>query len=443
MTASRKTGPRVLPSLSTGPRIATAQPGTPPTNVHLGNDRLLMGAREIDVSQLFPDPDQPRKYMHPDRLAELARSIDTHGILQPLVVRQDGLGRDGDMRYTIVAGGRRYAAVRLAIQGATSDDARRRLARVPVVLSESPAAERRVLQLIENLQREDLNPVEEARALKEIMRLEKLSTDGVAARVHRSQGYVDERLRLLRHEDVEEAVETGLLTKSAAAAIASVRDAEARQDWLARARLGEVIRPRDVYASKPSRRRSTTTPALPKFGNQAEAATIFTLPPAASGSSPSAYPSIEIMPVTSAAESEIVPSTAGVALVAPANQASGAMATTADSAPVPAAYPAAGTANTSPLRGTASPTATGARHGDSAVYAGGWAQALRALSELGVPLPPNAETFVGASPAAVRSLLLALLGGLADEDRGAVEQLLAAGTLLGMSCEELLRAVKG
>jgi ParB/RepB/Spo0J family partition protein len=421
MTASRKTGPRVVPSLSTGPRIATAQPGTPPTNVHLGNDRLLMGAREIDISQLFPDPDQPRKYMHPDRLAELARSIDTHGILQPLVVRQDGLGRDGDMRYTIVAGGRRYAAVRLAIQSATSDDARRRLARVPVVLSESPAAERRVLQLIENLQREDLNPVEEARALKEIMRLEKLSTDGVAARVHRSQGYVDERLRLLRHEDVEEAVETGLLTKSAAAAIASVRDAEARQDWLARARLGEVIRPRDVYASKPNRRRSTATPALPNFGNEADTAPMLPLPPAASGSSASDHPSINTMPVTSATASAIVPSTPSAALVA---------------------HPAAGTTNTSHLRGTTSPTATGARHGDSAVYAGGWAQALRVLSELGVPLPPNAETFVGASPVTVRALLAALIAGLADEDRRAVEQLLAAGTLLGMSCEELLRAVK-
>ncbi len=401
MTASRKTGPRVVPSLSTGPRIASAQPGTPPTNVHLGNDRLLMGAREVDVSQLFPDPDQPRKYMHPDRLAELAKSVTSHGILQPLVVRQDGLGRDGDMRYTIVAGGRRYAAIRLAIQSATSDEARRRLARVPVVLSESPAAERRVLQLIENLQREDLNPVEEARALKEIMRLEKLSTDGVAARVHRSQGYVDERLRLLRHEEVEEAVETGLLTKSAAAAIASVRDAETRQDWLARARLGEVIRPRDVYAAKPNRRRSAVVaPAVPNFGNSAPV-------PA---------------PRDVSSDPDVPP---------PAPDSTGPGATSG----------ASGTTG-KPTSPVGAGTALVARQGDSAVYAGGWAQALRVLRELGVPLPPNAESFVGASPATVRTLLAALVDGVPDEERFVVERLLAAGILLGMSCEELLRALK-
>jgi ParB/RepB/Spo0J family partition protein len=153
-----------------------------------------------------------------------------------------------------VAGGRRYAAIKLALETTTDEAARARLLRVPVVINDSEAAERRVLQLIENLQREDLNGVEEARALKEIARIEGLTTTGLAGRVHRSQGYVDERLRLLRHEDVEEAVETGLLTKSAGAAIASLPAADARQEWLARAHRGEIIRPRDVYASKPPRR---------------------------------------------------------------------------------------------------------------------------------------------------------------------------------------------
>ena len=286
VSATRKTGPRVAgPALSsTGPRVAMAQPSTPPTNVQLGNDRLLVGAREVDITQLTPDPAQPRRHMHPDRLAELARSIAQYGVLQPLVVRQEGLGRDGDMRYTIVAGGRRYAAVRLAIGSAGSDDERRRLARVPVVVTETKAAEQRVLQLIENLQREDLDPVEEARALKELMRIEKLTTDGVAARVQRSQGYVDERLRLLRYEDVEEAVESGLLTKSAAAAIASIRITDARQAWLERARLGETIRPRDVYASKPDRRANSRArgTAVPNFGNSSPSAVASGDPPPAS-----------------------------------------------------------------------------------------------------------------------------------------------------------------
>ena len=194
--------------------------------------------------------------MHPERLAELAASIVTHGLLQPIVVRQAGLDQHGDMRYIVVAGGRRYAAIQLALAGpgATDEGLRARLTRVPVIINDSPEAERRVLQLIENLQREDLNPVEEARALKEIANIEGLTTNGVAQRVHRSQGYVDERLRLLRHEDVEDAVETGLLTKSAGAAIASIRAADDRRAWLERARQGEVIRPREVYASKPDRR---------------------------------------------------------------------------------------------------------------------------------------------------------------------------------------------
>jgi ParB/RepB/Spo0J family partition protein len=196
----------------------------------------------------------------------LAESIVSHGLLQPIVVRQAGLDLSGDMRYVVVAGGRRYAAIQLALEQTTDEVVRARLARVPVVINDSEAAERRVLQLIENLQREDLNAVEEARALKEIARIEGLTTTGLAGRVHRSQGYVDERLRLLRHEDVEDAVETGLLTKSAGAAIASLRSADERREWLDRARRGDIIRPREVYATKPPRlkkRKATPSGADP------------------------------------------------------------------------------------------------------------------------------------------------------------------------------------
>jgi len=257
--SKRSSGPRIAPPK--GPRITTPQPATPPTVVQLGADRLFGGAREVAFGQLAPDPDQPRKYMHPERLAELSASIVRHGLLQPIVVRQAGLDRGGDMRYIVVAGGRRYAAIKLALDTAGDDEARARLARIPVIINNSAEAERRVLQLIENLQREDLNGVEEARALKEIARIEGLTTVGLAGRVHRSQGYVDERLRLLRHEDVEDAVATGLLTKSAGAAIASIPAADARQEWLARARAGETIRPREVYATKPRRRRRATSAA--------------------------------------------------------------------------------------------------------------------------------------------------------------------------------------
>jgi ParB family chromosome partitioning protein len=166
------------------------------------------------------------------------------------------------MRYTVIAGGRRYAAIRSLVADPALDDAERDgLRRVAVVLHRGAAAERRVLQLVENIQREALTPVEEARALREIARVEGLSTAAVAGRIHRSQGYVDERLRLLRHEAVEAAVEAGVLTASAGAAVASLPDAAARAAWLARAGGGERVAAAAVYASKaPARSRRAPAP---------------------------------------------------------------------------------------------------------------------------------------------------------------------------------------
>ena len=266
----RSTGPRI------GPRLTAPQPAPPPTVMQLGSDRALPDGREVDIAQVRPDPHQPRKAMQPDRLAELAESILRHGLLHPLVVRQEGHAPDGDMQYVIIAGGRRYAALLLLLARPLDDATRARIVRVRVIVNESDAAERRVLQLIENLQREDLSPVEEARSFKEIMRVEGLTTLALAARVHRSQGYVDERLRLLRYEEIEAAVEGGWLTKSAGAAIASLSGADVRQAWLARASRGETIRPRDIYASKmPTRDRALPASALPadstrlpKFGKR-------------------------------------------------------------------------------------------------------------------------------------------------------------------------------
>ncbi len=420
MSAARKTGPRVAgPLISTGPRVATAQPSTPPTNVQLGNDRLLVGAREVDIAQLTPDPAQPRRHMHPDRLAELSRSIVQYGVLQPLVVRQEGLGRDGDMRYTIVAGGRRYAAVRLAISGAASDEERRRLARVPVVVTETRAAEQRVLQLIENLQREDLEPVEEARALKELMRIEKLTTEGVAERVQRSQGYVDERLRLLRYEDVEEAVESGLLSKSAAAAIASIRLTEARLAWLERARLGETIRPREVYASKPDRRAGGRRQRieLPNFGNSSSSG----VPQHDPGLAPENGREAEGRAPTLAE-----PAQADRGVVPPPSASIGA-AGDSDS------WPAAGSPS--------SPDQDGGPHGLH--HRSDGAQVIARLQALGVVLPPDIAAILARSQVAWPAVLRGFAESVSPAERTYAERLLAIGAVQGMSCEQLLAILKG
>jgi ParB family chromosome partitioning protein len=422
VTASRTTGPKVIAlHASTGPRVATPQPATPPTNVRLGNDRLLVGAREVDISQLYPDPEQPRKHMHPERLAELAQSIATHGVLQPLVVRQDGLGRDGDMRYTLVVGGRRYAAIRLAIDAATNDEDRRRLARVPVVLTDSAAAERRVIQLVENLQREDLDPIEEARALKEIMRLEKLTTDGVAARVHRSQGYIDERIRLLRYEEVQEAVETGLLSKSAAAAVASIALAEERQSWLDRARLGEVVRAREVYLSKPNRRMSRRNVAsvLPNFGNTDAAR------------QPSSAPSIM----------------ANEPAIPPANTTVGMGASRAQNLEI---GPPRARESVTTAPAETKPAELGSGISDGDVHAGrrpgadrtARVHALERLNALKVSLPADIATIVAESEPAWPVILSSLANDATSAERAYAERLLAIGFIRGMTCEEMLRALK-
>ena len=121
---------------------------------------------------------------------------------------------------------------------------------MPVVIRGTSEAERRVLQLAENMHREALAPLDEARALREIKLLEGLSNAALARRIHKSAGYVDERLRLLRHPEVAEAVATGGLNRSTGAALASLDDAEERRVWLARLAAGERILARDVYASE-------------------------------------------------------------------------------------------------------------------------------------------------------------------------------------------------
>jgi ParB/RepB/Spo0J family partition protein len=426
MSARRTTGPRVATSAGGGPRISAPQPATPPTLVQSGTDRMLAGAREVDVAQLAPDPDQPRKHMQPERLAELAASILKHGVLQPLVVRQDGMARDGNMRYTIVAGGRRLAAIKAALDQATDEEARQRLARVPVVVTETAAAERRVLQLIENLQREDLNPVDEARALKEVMTIENLTTTGLAARVHRSQGYIDERLRLLRHEDVEEAVETGLLTRSAGAAIASIRSADARREWIERARAGETIRPSEVYASKPDRRRTSTgvpAPARPADGAPAGVATV--PPPAPPLPPPAADPPAKTV---RPADSRVpAPASPAAPTVRPtdsrAPQTAGAPATTTEpSVAVSAARP-------EPLP----------QFGNAAVL-----RARRAaLAALGVELPDVPESILGTTPDDLAAYAQWSVAEADTSHRELVERVLGTGMLLGWSCEDMLRHVRG
>lgn len=163
--------------------------------------------RLLDVS---PNPDQPRRQFEDEALAELSASIEKHGILQPLLVRPMP-----DGSYQIVAGERRWRAARMA-----------GLKEVPVVIRELSDRETAELALIENLQREDLNPMEEAKGYQYLMEQYDLTQEQVATAVDKSRPAVANALRLLKlPEATASLVENGSLSAGHARALLPLEDA--------------------------------------------------------------------------------------------------------------------------------------------------------------------------------------------------------------------------
>jgi len=142
---------------------------------------------QIPLERILPNPRQPRTVMDREALVELAESIKTHGILQPLIVTYD----DQNDRYTLVAGGRRLLAAELA-----------GLDTVPAVVREASEEERLELALIENLQRADLNPLEAAEAYRNLVEEFGLSHEDVASQVGKSRTAITNTMRLLKLPDV-------------------------------------------------------------------------------------------------------------------------------------------------------------------------------------------------------------------------------------------------
>ena len=157
--------------------------------------------QSLPIYKVEPNPDQPRKEFDPEELENLAESIRVHGLIQPLTVRELPTGY-----YQIIAGERRWRAARLA-----------KLSEVPVVVIDADDRKAMELALIENLQRQDLNPVEEALGYKTLMEDYGLTQEEAASRVGNA-------LRLLGlHPEVLELVRTGSLTAGHARAIAGLK----------------------------------------------------------------------------------------------------------------------------------------------------------------------------------------------------------------------------
>lgn len=169
--------------------------------------------RELDVTQIEPNPDQPRAKFDASALDALAGSIGSVGVLQPLIVRPID-----DGRYELVAGERRWRAAQKA-----------GIDRVPAVIRTSPEDERLQAALIENMVREDLNPVEEARACASLVDDLGISKEELARRVGRSRAAISNLIRLLDLPDpVLGLLERGDLTEGHGRAILQVSDRERR-----------------------------------------------------------------------------------------------------------------------------------------------------------------------------------------------------------------------
>ena len=166
------------------------------------------GIVELRINEIEPNAGQPRKYFDDEKLVQLSESIKQHGIIQPIIVRKD------DSRYTIIAGERRWRAAKLA-----------GLSKVPVLVKEFTNKQVMEVALIENLQREDLNPIEEADAFLHLMNEFDMTQEQIAETIGRSRPAIANSLRLLGLSDeVKKYVVSGDLSSGHARTLVIIQE---------------------------------------------------------------------------------------------------------------------------------------------------------------------------------------------------------------------------
>lgn len=168
------------------------------------------GLIEIDISRIDPNLSQPRKKFDEDELMELSESIKIHGVIQPVILSMRG------KRYEIIAGERRWRAAKLA-----------GLSKIPAVIREYTDREIMEVSLIENIQRQDLNPIEEAKAYQSLISEYNLKQDVLAERMSKSRSAIANIMRLLKlDERVQKMLEDGMLSSGHARALLSIEENE-------------------------------------------------------------------------------------------------------------------------------------------------------------------------------------------------------------------------
>lgn len=191
---------------------------------------------ELDISEIEPNKEQPRKDFDQEALSELADSIKRHGLLQPIVVRPRVNGR-----YEIIAGERRWRAGRMA-----------GLVRIPALIKEMDEQTSAEVALVENLQREDLNPYEEALGYSTLIDRFSLTQEEAAERVGKSRAAVANSLRLLKlPQKMLDALREGKITAGHARALLSA-DGDKQEDMFALALSGASVRSLEAMAKKKS-----------------------------------------------------------------------------------------------------------------------------------------------------------------------------------------------
>jgi len=196
---------------------------------------------QVDIDLIDPSPFQPRTRFREEALDELSRSIQSSGIVQPLVVRRMG------SRFQLIAGERRWRAAQRAA-----------LSRVPVVVREVPEERAVEMTLVENLQREDLNPMEQARAFLHLIEDFALTQEQVAERTGKDRATIANSVRLLKLEEpIQDLIEEGRITAGHARALLAIAESNERLA-LARkiARTGMTVRQVERLAARSSRPRS-------------------------------------------------------------------------------------------------------------------------------------------------------------------------------------------
>jgi ParB family chromosome partitioning protein len=184
---------------------------------------------EVEISKVVPNPGQPRKYFGASQMEELVESISIFGIIQPLIVKRSGES------YVIVAGERRWRAAQRA-----------NLDRVPVVIREYSDMQTLEIALIENVQREDLNPIEEANCYKRLNEEFHLTQDQISKKVGKSRSHISNSIRLLKLDPkIQSYLSAGQLTPGHGKAILAIENKEI-QNYFARKMVEDELSVREA-----------------------------------------------------------------------------------------------------------------------------------------------------------------------------------------------------